>query len=204
MPPRKGKPLTGQVLEANPGRKKRRQPKAKSGPEMVRRTLQQRQTLELRRSGMTINEIGMQIGRDKSTVFRYLEAALADVREEIRQTADKLRELELSRLEKLLFGLWGTAIGGDVPAVLAVLKVLERRAKLLGLDVTVIAVPREVPFEAAMTQAIGPVAAGIEDLSTLTEAQLASRYRQRVQEGYESKPKTETATVIPLQIPKAS
>jgi len=45
-----------------------------------------------------------------------------------------LRALELLRLDELLNALWDTAIAGDLKAVDRVLKVMERRAKLLGLD----------------------------------------------------------------------
>jgi hypothetical protein len=44
------------------------------------------------------------------------------------------RALELLRLDALQVGLWDRAVGGDVKAVNAVLRIIEQRARLLGLD----------------------------------------------------------------------
>ena len=45
--------------------------------------------------------------------------------------------LELLRLDDMLFGLWPDARRGDNTAVVTVLKIMERRSKLLGLDMPV-------------------------------------------------------------------
>lgn len=44
------------------------------------------------------------------------------------------RALELARLDALQVGLWDRAEAGDVKAVLAVLRIIEQRSRLLGLD----------------------------------------------------------------------
>lgn len=44
------------------------------------------------------------------------------------------RELELSRLDTLQQAIWPKAMSGDPRAIEASLKILDRRAKLLGLD----------------------------------------------------------------------
>ncbi|WP_438489567.1 helix-turn-helix domain-containing protein [Streptomyces sp. S186] len=44
------------------------------------------------------------------------------------------RELELARLDTLQQAIWGKAMSGDTRAIEAALKILDRRAKLLGLD----------------------------------------------------------------------
>ena len=46
--------------------------------------------------------------------------------------ADEVRRLELERLDQLQLGLWLKACKGDVSAVLGVLRIMQRRAKLLG------------------------------------------------------------------------
>ena len=43
------------------------------------------------------------------------------------------RALELARLDALQVGLWDRAEAGDVKAVLAVLRIIEQRSRLLGL-----------------------------------------------------------------------
>ena len=44
------------------------------------------------------------------------------------------RALELARLDALQVVLWERALGGDVKAVNAVLRIIEQRSRLLGLD----------------------------------------------------------------------
>ena len=44
------------------------------------------------------------------------------------------RILELQRLDALQVGLWERAEAGDVKAVMAVLRIIEQRSRLLGLD----------------------------------------------------------------------
>ncbi len=44
------------------------------------------------------------------------------------------RALELQRLDALQVGLWEQALAGDVKAVNAVLRIIEQRSRLLGLD----------------------------------------------------------------------
>ena len=44
------------------------------------------------------------------------------------------RVLEIERLDALQVGLWDRAMSGDVKAVNAVLRIIEQRSRLLGLD----------------------------------------------------------------------
>ena len=47
---------------------------------------------------------------------------------------DQHRTLEVQRLDALQVGLWDKAVSGDVKAVNAVLRIIEQRSRLLGLD----------------------------------------------------------------------
>lgn len=94
----------------------------------------QKKALELRRMGLGYVEIAEAMGISKSQAQRLVVAALADSRAEITAEADGLRAEELSRLDAMLRGLWPDARKGSVSAVDRVLKIMERRAKLLGLD----------------------------------------------------------------------
>ena len=47
---------------------------------------------------------------------------------------NQARTLELTRLDALQVGLWEQALAGDVKAVNAVLRIIEQRSRLLGLD----------------------------------------------------------------------
>jgi hypothetical protein len=59
---------------------------------------------------------------------------MARARETVAEKAEQIRELELKRLDRFQRSLQPAANKGDAKAVLAILKVMERRAKLLGLD----------------------------------------------------------------------
>ena len=50
------------------------------------------------------------------------------------EAVEQHRALELARLDALQVGLWDRAVGGDVKAVNAVLRIIEQRSRLLGLD----------------------------------------------------------------------
>lgn len=52
----------------------------------------------------------------------------------LQQPAAELRELELDRLDRLQVRVWGKAIEGNVGAIDRVPRIMERRARLLGLD----------------------------------------------------------------------
>ena len=50
------------------------------------------------------------------------------------EPATQLRDMEVARLDRLLAAHWGKATKGDVNATRMVLTIMDRRAKLLGLD----------------------------------------------------------------------
>ncbi len=56
-----------------------------------------------------------------------------------------LRQVEGGRLDELLKGLWAAAVTGQKDAVELVLKIMNRRARLLGLDV-----PAEIHWKGEM------------------------------------------------------
>ena len=49
-----------------------------------------------------------------------------------------MRELEASRLDALQAALWQDAVDGNTQAVQTVLKIMDQRAKLLGLHAVVV------------------------------------------------------------------
>jgi len=90
------------------------------------------QALELRKAAATYQQIADQLGyRSASGAFNAVKAALKAT---LREPADELRELELARLDAMLLPLWRRVQSGDEKAVDRVLRIMERRARLLGLD----------------------------------------------------------------------
>ena len=94
----------------------------------------QRQALELRRAGLGYHAIGAKLGLGKSQAHRLVTAALAEARVQVTANADDLRSEEVSRLDAMLTGLWPSARNGAVASIDRVVKIMERRARLLGLD----------------------------------------------------------------------
>jgi len=99
------------------------------------RTLERQvKALELRRMGKGYAEIARALGIGKSQAHRLVQAGLQEAREQITANADELRAEELSRIDGMLSGIWPDARKGHLGAVDRVLKLMERRARLLGLD----------------------------------------------------------------------
>src|SRR3972149_6778053 len=102
--------------------------------------------IELRMAGFTYDSIAEQLGyASKSGASHAVHRALTRM---IREPTEQLRDLELDRLDTLQRSLWSVARGGDVAAVDRILKIMERRAKLLGLDRATIALtgPNDGPI----------------------------------------------------------
>lgn len=59
---------------------------------------------------------------------------LREMQTELDETAALVRQLELQRLDDMQAGIWARARSGDDCAVLVVLRLMERRSRLLGLD----------------------------------------------------------------------
>jgi hypothetical protein len=80
---------------------------------------------------MGYREIALAQGVDTSTAHRRVSRALGEIPQTI---ADEYRALELSRLDALQVAIWETALEGDYKAIRAVLDIMTKRSKLLGLD----------------------------------------------------------------------
>lgn len=90
------------------------------------------QAVALRRSGHTIAEISQQLHVGERTVERWIDRTIA--RTASAAGADTMRGLMLDRLESMLKALWTKVEMGDTYAIDRVTKIMERQAKLLGLD----------------------------------------------------------------------
>jgi hypothetical protein len=93
--------------------------------------------LNMRLHGLTFHEIARQLPEagfrpvGVSRVHAIVAKCLRSCRE---QPARELRQLELLRLDQLQAAHYKAAMGGDAAAASRVLSIMDRRAKLLGLD----------------------------------------------------------------------
>ncbi len=88
--------------------------------------------VQLALAGATYDQIAEELQyADRSGAWKAVRRALDRA-----EAADvlSLRDTELARLDRLQMALWGLALEGDHQAIDRVLKVMERRARLLGLD----------------------------------------------------------------------
>lgn len=88
--------------------------------------------LELRKAGFSYPAIAAELGyRSNSGAVMAVQRAL---RRMLQEPADAVRTMELSRLDTLQAALWPRCLEGDGNAVDRVLRIMVRRADLLGLD----------------------------------------------------------------------
>lgn len=107
----------------------------KTSPKTIEAKIKAAKALELRMEGKTFQEIADEIGYN-SYQAAY-DAVLRAIKSVYIEPAEELIRIETERLDKL----WGiqylNAQAGDVQAMAACMKIMERRAKLLGLDAPV-------------------------------------------------------------------
>lgn len=103
-----------------------------ASPRLIDAAEKRAKALELRKAGATYDQIARQVGyADRGGAYRAVATALKQITEE---PAHEVRQLELERLDAMLLGLWPNARKGKEGAIDRALRIMERRAKLLGLD----------------------------------------------------------------------
>jgi hypothetical protein len=101
-------------------------------PELVDKEIK---VLELRRAGLTWQRIADEVGyADHTGAYSAYKRA---IRRTMQQPADELREQELDRLDRLQLALWPKAMKGDNASINTIVRLMERRARLLGLDTAI-------------------------------------------------------------------
>ncbi len=91
-------------------------------------------SLELRKLGYSYSEIGQALGISKQTAFNDVTRELAAIKAKIAESAEDLKTLECMRLDSMMKQALMKANGGDLKAIDRVIKIMIRRANLVGLD----------------------------------------------------------------------
>ena len=108
---------------------------AKSSVRRIRTTEKTLKALELRKRGLNYTQIGEKLGCHRSPACRYVLSELENLAERCREEAVYVRDLELQRLDDLYLIAYRAIIDGyDLAGIDRCLRIMERRAKLLGLD----------------------------------------------------------------------
>ncbi len=105
----------------------------RASPRHLRSRELRQQCLALREGGASYAQIGRQLGVNKTTAWKHVTAALAEIEERNRESAQHVLELSLLRLDHMLLGIYPRAVAGAVKEIDRVLRIEARRADLLGL-----------------------------------------------------------------------
>lgn len=92
------------------------------------------QAVELRMEGKTFDRIGAELGVSRQRAYQLVHGALGKLQRETQDRVEEALALELERLDALQLAIYERATGGDLRAIDRMLRIMERRAKLLGLD----------------------------------------------------------------------
>ena len=90
------------------------------------------QAVDMRLAGSAYSDIAKALGyADESGAWRAVDRLLSRQK---RESADAIRGIEVNRLDKLIAAIWPRALAGDGKMIDVVLRIMERRARYLGLD----------------------------------------------------------------------
>lgn len=114
------------------------------GSELLIRAERKQRIIGLRRRGLTYEQIrdtlargadgGEPVGLALATVASLVRRYLREVEQTASESVEELRVLENERLDELIASLGPAARSGDTQAANTMLRAMERRAKLNGLD----------------------------------------------------------------------
>ena len=106
----------------------------RTGIDIIRAREREKRALELRKAGLSYAQIAEKLGyADPSGAHKAVMRALDKLVP--KEDVEKVRRLELARLDAIAIKLWKQIVEeGDIQAVNAYLRVMERRARYLGLD----------------------------------------------------------------------
>jgi len=90
--------------------------------------------LRLRKAGASYSQIAEALGCSKTQAYRDIQRALKNIGKREQEGAAELRLLESQRLDELLMPMMRQAKNGSQGAVDRVLRIMERRARLWGID----------------------------------------------------------------------
>lgn len=125
-------------------------------PKRVQRTLEtMKKAATLRASGATFRSIGEQLGIDPTWARTLVLRALEEAKYE---AADILRTQEGARLDRVQMSYWRDALQGDTDAAKIVLRVMDQRARLFGLNA-----PTRIEVDADVDAQIAVLAARLAD-----------------------------------------
>lgn len=105
-----------------------------AGSTNATKVVRQEQSLELRLQGHSYRAIATALKVNVRTAYNDVQSALDDLEDLSAKKAERIRDLDLLRLDRMMSALATRCRSGDSFAIATVLRIMERRAKMLGLD----------------------------------------------------------------------
>ena len=106
-----------------------------AGRERLTAAERKQRAVELRKLGFSFQKIADQMGISQSGAHKMVVSALQELNERTVEGAEELRRLELERLDEWLLRIAQEIKNGNVlGAIDRGIRIMDRRAKLLGLD----------------------------------------------------------------------
>lgn len=87
--------------------------------------------LALRKTGATYRDIALAEGMSPGGAFKAVQQAIRDIPKE---AAEEMRAIEEQRLDNMHTAIWERALRGDAQAIDTVLRIMQARARLFGLN----------------------------------------------------------------------
>ncbi len=106
-------------------------PSTRTGPKVIKDQERLNRVLALRTQGWTLRQIGEQEGVSNVRIHQLIVIALQQL---VSEPGEEMRRLEQARLDDLQTAVWDRAMNGDYAAIDRCLAIMERRARLMGLD----------------------------------------------------------------------
>jgi len=108
---------------------------SKHSPRRIESIENQAKALEYRKMGLSYAQIADKLGMNSpQAAWNCVDSAMSRV---VRESAEQVRGLELERLDAMFIPVYGNALRGDLMAMTGALAIMNRRARLLGLDAPV-------------------------------------------------------------------
>lgn len=103
-------------------------------PEKIKRSELINCILQLKKAGWTMRQMSLALKLPQKQIKKILFASLRRIGRQLAEHSEELFSLEMERLEEMHRALYSRAMTGDVRAMDQLVRIADRRAKLLGLD----------------------------------------------------------------------
>lgn len=116
-------------------------PNSPTAQRRLQTRIREQDAFKMRISGATFQQIGDSLGISRQAAHKIVMKLLLQTRTATAELLEDARRLEAERLDRLQVGLWNKASAGDPRVADTIIRIMERRARMLGLDVQ----PDEAP-----------------------------------------------------------